>query len=93
MRCQTKTGGRHEDRPPVQVEDEKLLFGLIRAAFGQRRKTLVNSVSHDAALCLDKETLLEALRQMGLSETIRGEALDLKQFAELTRILQEARHG
>ena len=84
---------RRYAHPPVQVEDEKLLFGLIRAAFGQRRKTLVNSVSHDAALGLDKETLLEALRQMGLSETIRGEALDLKQFAELTRILQEARHG
>ena len=84
---------RRYAQPPVQVEDEKLLFGLIRAAFGQRRKTLVNSVSHDAALELDKETLLEALRQMDLSETIRGEALDLKQFAELTRILQEARHG
>ena len=84
---------RRYAQPPVQVEDEKLLFGLIRAAFGQRRKTLVNSVSHDAALGLDKETLLETLRQMGLSETIRGEALDLKQFAELTRILQEARHG
>ena len=40
--------------PPVQVEDEKLLFGLIRAAFGQRRKTLVNSVSHDPGLGLDK---------------------------------------
>lgn len=84
---------RRYAEPPVQVEDEKLLFGLIRAAFGQRRKTLINSVSHDATLGLDKETLLEALRQMGLSETIRGEALDLKQFAELTRILQEARHG
>ena len=84
---------RRYAQPPVQVEDEKLLFGLIRAAFGQRRKTLVNSVSHDATLGLDKETLLVALRQMGLSETIRGEALDLKQFAELTRILQEARHG
>ncbi len=79
--------------PPVQVEDEKLLFGLIRAAFGQRRKTLVNSVSHDPELGLDKETLVDALRQMGLSETIRGEALDLQQFAQLTRILEEVRRG
>ena len=79
--------------PPVQVEDEKLLFGLIRAAFGQRRKTLVNSVSHDPGLGLDKETLTAALQQMGLSETIRGEALDLQQFAQLTRILEEVRRG
>ncbi len=74
---------RHE-HPPVQVQDEKLMFNIIRAAFNQRRKTLVNSLNNAANLYLNKEAVLAALETMGLSSTIRGEALTLAQFAVLT---------
>ena len=73
---------RHE-HPPVQVQDEKLMFNIIRAAFNQRRKTLVNSLNNAANLYLNKEAVLAALETMGLSATIRGEALTLAQFAVL----------
>ena len=73
--------------PPVKVQDEKLLFGLIRAAFGQRRKTLTNSVGNAQDLGISKEQVADALRQLGLSETIRGEALTLEQFGALSEVL------
>ncbi len=73
---------RHE-HPPVQIQDEKLMFNIIRAAFNQRRKTLVNSLNNAANLYLNKEAVLAALETMGLSSTIRGEALTLAQFAVL----------
>ena len=73
--------------PPVKVQDEKLLFGLIRAAFGQRRKTLTNSVGNAQDLGISKEQVAEALRQLDLSETIRGEALTLEQFGALSEVL------
>ena len=73
---------RHE-KPPVQVKDEKLMFKIIRAAFNQRRKTLVNSLNNAGGLDVNKENVLSALEAMGLPGTIRGEALTLMQFAEL----------
>lgn len=71
------------DRTAVTVDDEALMFRLIRAAFGQRRKTLVNSVSAGGT-GLSKASISEALEHMGLSRTVRGEALTLAQFAELS---------
>lgn len=75
--------------PVVQVKDERLMFALIRAAFNQRRKTLVNGLTHDAALALTKEQVTGALAGLGLSETIRGEALTLAQFGALADRLSE----
>ncbi len=74
---------------PVSVKDEKRMFSLIRAAFGQRRKTLVNCLRNAEALALDKERILEALESLGISEQIRGEALTLQQFAALSDALME----
>ena len=71
------------EQPPVQVEDEKFLFAIIRAAFNQRRKTLVNALTNANELQLTKEVVQTALEQMNLSATIRGEALSLEQFAQL----------
>ena len=79
---------RHE-KPPVQVEDEKLMFEIIRAAFNQRRKTLVNSLNNAGGLNINKEVVLAALEAMGLSATIRGEALTLAQFAELADFVKK----
>ncbi len=72
------------DKPPVEVQDEKKMFALIRAAFNQRRKTLVNAVSNAGIYGITKEDVQNALEKMGLSLTIRGEALDLFQFARLS---------
>ena len=77
---------RHE-HVPVEVKDEKLMFKLIRAAFNQRRKTLQNSINNSPELSLSKDQVVEALDKMGLSQTIRGEALSLEKFAELANYL------
>ncbi len=69
--------------PPVQVADEKFMFALIRASFNQRRKTLVNGLSNATNISVGKEQVKKVLADMGLSETIRGEALTLEQFADL----------
>ena len=69
--------------PPVETKNEKLMFGLIKAAFAQRRKTLVNAVSGSAWLDIDKERIQNAIEKMGLSPTVRGEKLDLAAFAGL----------
>ncbi len=63
------------------------MFALIRGAFGQRRKTLVNSLANSPELTLGKDEVLAALAAMGLSETIRGEALGLPEFARLAELL------
>ena len=73
--------------PPVQVKNEKLLFQLIRASFNQRRKTLQNGIKNFSGLNFSKEEVAEALEQMGVSPTIRGEALTLEQFAQLSNLL------
>lgn len=75
------------NNPPVSVTDEKKMFDIIRAAFNQRRKTLVNSLNNAAGLDIKKEEALAALETMGLPLTIRGEALSLAQFAKLTDLL------
>ncbi len=74
-------------QPAVAVEDEKLLFRLIRASFNQRRKTLVNSL-YNGGLPYTKEQLAEAIRGMDLPETVRGEALTLEQFGTLANRLK-----
>ena len=78
----------HEE-PPVQVKDEKHMFALIRASFNQRRKTLVNGIGNAAELPYSKEQVAAALTKLGMSETIRGEALTLSEFAALSDALQE----
>lgn len=75
------------DNPPVKVNDEKLMFDLIRASFNQRRKTLQNGINNAPNLNFTKEQVVEALKEMGLPETVRGEALTLEQFARLSDLL------
>lgn len=77
---------RYEE-PPVKTEDEKKMFAIIRAAFNQRRKTLVNALSNAGIYGITKEKAGQALEKMGLSATIRGEALTLEQFAALSDFL------
>ena len=74
---------RHE-KPPVEVEDEKLMFRIIRASFNQRRKTLANGLNNSPEIHLPKEVVQESIVSVGVPENIRGEALSLEQFAELS---------
>lgn len=77
---------RHEI-PPVSVIDPVFMFRLIRASFNQRRKTLQNGLNNSSELTVTKEQVVKALEQMELSPTVRGEALTLKQFAQLSDLL------
>lgn len=75
------------ERPTVDVNNEKMFFSLVKSAFGQRRKTLVNALSKSPYLSIDKEEVLNALEEIGVSSDIRGEKLSIGQFADLSNIL------
>ena len=75
--------------PPVTVPDEKFMFDLIRAAFNQRRKTLVNALGNAAGLCLEKDSILCALEKMECAPTIRGGAHTRKICSAGTIALRE----
>lgn len=70
--------------PPVQAADPGKLFTVIRASFNQRRKTLANSLGNAPGLPASRERVAGILEEMGLPAMIRGEALTLEQFAELS---------
>ena len=73
--------------PPVQVENEKLMFRLIRASFNQRRKTLANGLGNAPDIPLSKTEIQESIEELGVPATIRGEVLTLEQFAKLSNIV------
>ncbi len=72
------------DTPPVHVQDERLMFDIIRASFNQRRKTLVNGLNNSDRLKLPKEVIINAVEQLGKGADVRGEALTLQEFAALS---------
>ncbi len=79
------------ETPPVKADDEKQFFSLIRAAFEQRRKTLVNALNGKAGI--SKEQIAQAITNVGLDVNIRGERLGIEEFArlsdEITRLKKE----
>ena len=79
---------RHKEMP-VEVKDPALMFKIIRASFNQRRKTLQNGLGNAPELPYTKEQIAAAIAEMGLTPMIRGEALSLAQFAQLSDILGE----
>ena len=74
---------RRREKPPVEVGDEKLMFRVIRAAFNQRRKTLVNALSSQLGV-LDKENAARVLVNCGFDTKIRGETVDIVGFAKIS---------
>lgn len=78
----------HEEKP-VKVNNEELMFKIIRASFNQRRKTLVNGLKNSGNIDYSKEEIIAAILKLGKTETIRGEALTLEEFAKLTNYLCE----
>lgn len=77
------------EKPPVEAEDESFLFAIIRAAFNQRRKTLANSLGNAAGLNITRQQVIEALEELGFSPSVRGEALTLEEFADLSNCLRQ----
>ena len=73
---------RHKN-PPVNVQNPGLMFRLIRASFNQRRKTLQNGLNNSPEIPYTKEQIAKAIESLGLSPSVRGEALNLEQFAAL----------
>ena len=81
---------RHE-KPPVAVEDTKLMFRIIRASFNQRRKTLANGLKNSPELSFTKEEIQNVIAACGFPEGIRGEALTLEAFAALANAFVKLR--
>ncbi len=75
------------EKPPVNVRDDRFMFRVIRAAFSQRRKTLVNCLTSDSGLDLNRNEVADYLNRMGLRNDIRGEKLTLTQYAELSDLI------
>lgn len=76
--------------PPEEVDDEAHFFRVVRAAFAQRRKTLVNSLSASLGGPLSKEEISSAVSSCSLPENIRGERLSISDFAALSKALRRA---
>jgi len=70
------------DKPPVDLKDEKMYFRVVKASFGQRRKTLLNALSA-GNLGKTKDELKELLERNGIDEKRRGETLSLEEFARI----------
>lgn len=71
--------------PKYKVRDEKAFFTLVKAAFSQRRKTLVNSVS--STLKIPKSEIISALKTLNISESVRAEKLTMEDFVNLCDLL------
>ncbi len=69
------------------VTDRAFFFRIVKSAFAQRRKTLVNTLSATAGLSCTKEQLLSVLETLHLSPTVRGETLSVEQFAAVANAL------
>ena len=78
---------RMRSAPPADVQDEALLFAIVRAAFSQRRKTLINALAAGVPGC-DKARAAAAVAACGFDARVRGETLDLAQFAALSNALR-----
>lgn len=72
------------DKPPVEVSDEKGYFKIVKAAFGQRRKTLLNALSNSPSVPLGKQEVAEVLASCGIDSNRRGETLTLQDFADIS---------
>lgn len=79
------------EEPPRKAEDEKFLFSVIRGAFNQRRKTLLNALSGYKELSLSKDIIKQAIEEAGEKPSVRGEELSLEQFIRLSDLLMKLR--
>jgi 16S rRNA (adenine1518-N6/adenine1519-N6)-dimethyltransferase len=78
-------------RPAVDVDNEENYFAVVRAAFAQRRKTILNNLKAAAAFLSPTHPLVEALEQAGIDPRRRAETLSLDDFARLCMSLFDVR--
>lgn len=71
------------DKPSVSVKSEELFFKVMRGAFNQRRKSVINSLSREAVLDMPKEKLTQILNSIGIDPTARPETLSIADFAKI----------
>ncbi len=76
------------DKPRIEVKNEKLLFSIVKAAFGKRRKTLLNALS-SSNLNMTKDSLKKALNMCNIDPVRRGETLTIKEFVALSDYIHE----
>ena len=76
-------------KPPVPVCNEKLFFTLVKAAFGQRRKTLANALQSALGNTLGKTGIVQLITDCGFDARIRGEKLSLADYAKLTELAEQ----
>ncbi|WP_456277150.1 16S rRNA (adenine(1518)-N(6)/adenine(1519)-N(6))-dimethyltransferase RsmA [Bacillus sp. AK128] len=74
-------------QPPVKVIDESFFFEVVRSSFGQRRKTILNNLSHNLSKKLPKEQLLTVLKTAEIAPERRGESLSIEEFGRLSDAL------
>lgn len=74
--------------PPIQVKDKKVMFHIIKSAFMQRRKTLLNALTN-VKLFKSKEEGIEILKKLNLREDVRAENLTIQDFANITNIFMD----
>lgn len=75
-------------KPIVKLKNEELMFKIIKQAFMQRRKTLVNALSN-MEIFKSKQKVIEILKQLDIDERVRGEALTLEQFAKIAELVEK----
>ena len=75
------------DKPQVDVKDEELFFRIVRGAFNQRRKSIINSLSREAVLGLSKEKLSDILTSRGIDPAARPESLNIQNFAKIANAI------
>ncbi len=78
------------DKPRAETKNRKFMFDIIKSAFGQRRKTLLNALSKSPYINVEKQQVAAAIEKVGLDINIRGERLSLAEFAELADNIAEA---
>lgn len=79
-------------KPPVYLSDEALFFRIVKAAFGQRRKTLINALANGGGLARSKAQLTEILGELGIEDKRRGETLSVEEFARLANRIHEEKN-
>lgn len=80
------------DKPKIDVKDEELFFKVVKCAFGQRRKTLMNSLFNQGGFNISKEDLTEIIKSCNLDEKVRGEALSLSDFGNISDKIYDYLH-
>lgn len=80
---------KKRETPPVEVKSEEIYFKVVKSAFAQRRKTLLNSVANSNILNITKAEAEEIFEKLGIDARRRGETLSMEEFAKIANAVYE----